>query len=76
MYKSQILKLNKKSDEFILSKKKCQYYINENETYKLKYISLNEEYESVLENNKKLYENINRERKLRKESEEKSKCSN
>ena len=67
---------NKKSDEFILLKKKCQYYINEYETYKLKYISLNEEYESVLEKNKKLYENINRERKLRKESEEKSKYSN
>ena len=67
---------NKKSDEFILLKKKCQYYINEYKTYKLKYISLNEEYESVLEKNKKLYENINRERKLRKESEEKSKYLN
>ena len=66
----------KKSDEFILLEKKCLYYINEYETYKLKYISLNEEYERVLENNKKLYENINHERKLRKELEEKSKYSN
>ena len=67
---------SKKTDEFILLEKKCQYYMNEYETYKLKYISLKEEYERVLENNKKLYENINNERKLRKELEEKSKYSN
>ena len=55
---------------------KCQYYKEEYETYKLKYISLNTEYERLVENNKKLYENINKERKLRKELEEKSKYSN
>ena len=67
---------NKKSAEFILLEKKCQYYITEYEAYKIKYESLNKEYERVLENNKKLYENINHERKLRKELEEKSKYSN
>ena len=55
---------------------KCQYYIKEYETYKSKFTSLNKEYENLLQNNKKLYENINRERKLRKEMEEKLKYSN
>jgi len=55
---------------------KCQYYKEEYEIYKSKFISLNTEYERLLENNKKLYENINKERKLRKELEDKSKYSN
>ena len=55
---------------------KCLYYIEKYETYKLKFISLNTEYERLLENNKKLYENINNERKLRKELEEKLKYTN
>ena len=66
----------KEKNEFLSLEDKCQYYITEYETYKLKYISLNEEYERVLENNKKLYENINNERKLRKELEEKLKYTN
>ena len=66
----------KEKNEFLSLEEKCQYYITEYETYKLKYISLNEEYERVLENNKKLYENINNERKLRKELEEKLKYTN
>ena len=67
---------NKGNDGFNSLEEKCQYYITEYETYKLKYISLNIEYERLLENNKKLYENVNHERKLRKELEEKSKYTN
>ena len=67
---------NKGNDGFNSLEEKCQYYITEYETYKLKYISLNIEYERLLENNKKLYENVNNERKLRKELEEKSKYTN
>ena len=55
---------------------KCNYYITEYETYKLKFISLSEEYERVLDNNKKLFENINKERKEKKELEEKIKYTN
>ena len=66
----------KGNDGFNSLEEKCQYYITEYETYKLKYISLNIEYERLLENNKKLYENVNHERKLRKELEEKSKYTN
>ena len=55
---------------------KCNYYITEYETYKLKFISLSEEYERVLDNNKKLFENINKERKEKKELEEKLKYTN
>ena len=55
---------------------KCQYYITEYQTYKIKFISLKTEYEQLLENNKKLYENINNERKLRKELENKLKFTN
>ena len=67
---------NKEKNSFTSLEEKCQYYIKEYETYKSKFILLNQEYERVLENNKKLYENINKERKLRKELEEKLKYSN
>ena len=67
---------NKEKNSFSSIEEKCQYYIKEYEAYKSKFISLNQEYERVLENNKKLYENINKERKLRKELEEKLKYSN
>ena len=67
---------NNENLSFSSLEEKCQYYIKEYNAYKSKYISLNKEYENLLENNKKLYENINTERKLRKEIEEKLKYSN
>ena len=65
---------NNENLSFSSLEEKCQYYIKEYNAYKSKYISLNKEYENLLENNKKLYENINTERK--KEIEEKLKYSN
>ena len=67
---------NKEKNSFNSLEEKCQYYIKEYDAYKSKFISLNKEYERAIENNKKLYENINKERKLRKNLEEKLKYSN
>ena len=55
---------------------KCQYYKSEYETYKVKFTIINKEYKQLAENNIQLYENINKERKLRKNLEEKLKYSN